>query len=151
MRKQRDTWQCPDCQNHRYTCWICHKQGYDAAYYQEMIDQGLIAEEAADGDKKVKLKRRKLKRRSNDDDYEVYNNHAARGRRGHVKQNPLATNPNVVFKCLVKNCGHFYHVNCIQSLDYGSKEHFSDLTRFRCPSHFCCKCHETGNTKHLVQ
>ena len=50
----------------------------------------------------------------------------------------------------MKTCGRFYHVQCIQNLEYGSKERFSDLTRFRCPAHFCCKCHETGNTKHLV-
>ena len=42
MRKQRDTWECQDCQNHRYTCWICHKEGYDANFYQQMIEQGLI-------------------------------------------------------------------------------------------------------------
>ena len=76
---------------------------------------------------------------------------ASSKKKGAFKQNPLIHNPNVVFKCLVKSCGHFYHINCIQSMDYGSKEHFSDFTRFRCPLHFCCVCHETGNTKHLVQ
>ena len=153
MRKQRDTWQCPECQNHRYTCWICHKEGYDANFYQSMIDQGLIQEEEGEGEKKVKLKRRKPRRRVNDDDYEAYNGHGSTTprRRGSTKQHPLVNNPNVLFKCLVKNCGRFYHVQCIQSLEYGSKEHFSDLTRFRCPSHFCSQCHETGNTKHLVQ
>lgn len=150
MRKQRDTWECQDCQNHRYTCWICHKEGYDANFYQQMIEQGLIEGDTGEVEKKVKVKKRRQRRRTNDDDYEAYNGHSSRSRKNSTKQNPLVNNPNVLFKCLVKTCGRFYHVQCIQNLEYGSKERFSDLTRFRCPAHFCCKCHETGNTKHLV-
>ena len=150
MKKQKATWKCNDCINHRYECLICHKMGYDANYYEQMIEQGLIEEKEGAETLKKKLRfRRKPKRKSNDDDYEA-SSHVPK-RKGGVKQNPLIHNPDVVFKCLVKTCGRFYHVECIQNYDYGSKERFSDLTKFRCPSHFCCTCHETGNTKHLVQ
>lgn len=151
--KKRDTWQCEDCINHSYECMICHERGYDANFYDELVKSGTI-EEPEDGDenivRRLKNKKRRSKRRSNDDDYEAYSSHGGK-KKGTFKQNPLVHNPNVVFKCLVKTCGRFYHVNCIQSLEYGSKERFADLTRFRCPCHFCCTCHETGNTKHLVQ
>ena len=140
--------------NHKYECMICHQEGYDAEYYEQMIEQGLIeptGEEDENIVRRLKNKKRKSKKRGNDDDYEAYNSHGSTRRKASFKQNPLVHNPNVVFKCLVKTCGRFYHINCIQSIDYGSKEHFSDLTRFRCPCHFCCTCHVTGNTKHLVQ
>lgn len=140
--------------NHHYTCLICHKEGYDANYYDQMIEQGLIEstnEEDENIVRRLKNKKRKAKRRGSDDDYDAYSSHGSSKKKGAFKQNPLIHNPNVVFKCLVKSCGHFYHINCIQSMEYGSKERFSDLTRFRCPLHFCCVCHETGNTKHLVQ
>ena len=152
FRRQRDKWQCMDCVNHKAVCWICHKEGYDANFYQEMVSQGLIegVEPAEDNSRHLKAKKRRVKKKSADDDYEAYSAHGARSRRGSFKQNPLINNPNVLFKCLVKTCGRFYHIACIQSLDYGSKEHFTDMTKFRCPVHFCCRCKETGNTKHLV-
>ena len=72
MKKQKATWKCNDCINHRYECLICHKMGYDANYYEQMIEQGLIEEKEGDETLKKKLRfRRKPKRKSNDDDYEA--------------------------------------------------------------------------------
>ena len=55
MKKQKATWKCNDCINHRYECLICHKMGYDANYYEQMIEQGLIEEK--EGDETLKKSR----------------------------------------------------------------------------------------------
>ena len=66
--------------NHHYTCLICHKEGYDANYYDQMIEQGLIEstnEEDENIVRRLKNKKRKAKRRGSDDDYDAYSSHGS--------------------------------------------------------------------------
>ena len=53
-------WQCADCLNHRYICPLCQKEGYDANYYQKLVDEGQIEEGSDVQMQKIRAKRRKV-------------------------------------------------------------------------------------------
>eukprot|EP00357_Protocruzia_adherens_P015827 CAMPEP_0115012704 /NCGR_PEP_ID=MMETSP0216-20121206/24912_1 /TAXON_ID=223996 /ORGANISM="Protocruzia adherens, Strain Boccale" /LENGTH=2334 /DNA_ID=CAMNT_0002381845 /DNA_START=106 /DNA_END=7109 /DNA_ORIENTATION=+ len=57
-----------------------------------------------------------------------------------------------VFKCIMGNCGKFYHLKCAEEHKNTSfMTSKKEIKAFRCPLHYCSACEKSGDSKAMVQ
>jgi len=114
-------WRCCECEAGVHRCWTCKK-------YDVVEDTGpdikISAPEIVLQDRMNKVA--ELKEMISDPEQKIR-------------------------RCSVSNCGRYYHIGCIQDNNLanfiGERTGYSS---FRCPSHYCCICSKSGNSKHLL-
>ncbi|KAK8792005.1 hypothetical protein WA158_005382 [Blastocystis sp. Blastoise] len=166
-----NTWKCDTCEYKHHICITCHKEGYDKdteewekdSHYSALtpdassISPTAVKEETneieqseRDSSKDIDLKKDTDSHGNND--IKVENGSCVSPKDEEMNETVANQNedPQLLYKCSMRNCYRYYHLECVMPHPLTNRSHFTDLTRFRCPAHYCLVCKETGNNKLIL-